>query len=241
MIIKAAELGDVDAQASIIFYYIFDFYEENGNEKKLYWLKKAAENDFGSAQNLLAHFYCQGSLVPRDFDKAIYWHEKAVHNGQIDFIISLGIIYEIREQYSRAYQYYRWAASIKNLDGMFYYAMCYMKGTGVKINKKKGFRMIKEAAELGNYKAQLMIAAFYFNGEGVKFDLLKAIYLRDKALFNLGNNHEVEKTIIDYINEYCKVYGLCTMCGKKIEGKKYESETGQVCEECHKKDSDWFV
>lgn len=237
-LIKAAELGDVEAQTSVIFDCFLGLIEVENDDMKVYWLKKAAENDYGPAQTILGSLYLAGRHVPKDIDMGIYWYENSVRNGQYSSLVSLGNIYYSLKDYSRAFRYFKWAASRKDPIGLNYLGTCYMQGVGVKVNEKKGFKIIKEAAELGEYTSQLLLAVFYFNGEIVKFDITKAIYWRDKALFNLENNEEKEKKVVDAIKEYCENNNLCASCGKIITGRRYKNWLGPMCEECHDKKKD---
>lgn len=45
------------------------------------WFKKAADQDFASAQNNIGWMYQQGEGVSKDYTKALKWYRKAASQG----------------------------------------------------------------------------------------------------------------------------------------------------------------
>jgi len=54
---------------------------ERDDAEAVKWFRKAAEQDYASAQNQLGMMYEQGRGVPRDYVKATEWYRKAAERG----------------------------------------------------------------------------------------------------------------------------------------------------------------
>lgn len=83
--INAAENGDEDMMEKLALAYL------NGNnevdpdpEKAVFWWEKLANLDHSMAQYNLGLHYIKGFGVPRDFEKATFWMNKAAENGDTD-------------------------------------------------------------------------------------------------------------------------------------------------------------
>ena len=75
--IKAAEQGNADAQ-----YMLGQIYAKRKNlEKSFYWYKMASEQSHSLAQEKLAFFYIDGSVVEKSLDEAKKWLQKSAELG----------------------------------------------------------------------------------------------------------------------------------------------------------------
>ena len=88
-----AESGDLDAQRSLALFYYAG--EDAGIEadyvKSRKWALIAANRGNSEAQSLLGELYSKGLGGEQDYDKAIYWYEKAVAQGEITAKIGLSL------------------------------------------------------------------------------------------------------------------------------------------------------
>ncbi len=81
---KAAELGDVDAQAMLgVMYARGDGVPEDDTEA-VRWYRKAAEQGDARAQAMLGVKYSSGEGVTQDNAEAVRWYRKAAEQGQAD-------------------------------------------------------------------------------------------------------------------------------------------------------------
>ena len=83
-LLKAAELGNVDAQFTLGWCY----YMGEGVEVNLYeavkWYRKAAEQGHAEAQNNLGSCYYNGNGVEQDYAEAVKWYRKAAEQGHAE-------------------------------------------------------------------------------------------------------------------------------------------------------------
>ena len=68
-------------------------YNNDNFEKAFELFLKAAENSDDSAMDRIASMYDAGEGVDYDFDKAIYWYQKAIEAGSVTSLYNLGISY----------------------------------------------------------------------------------------------------------------------------------------------------
>lgn len=92
---KAANLGNKKALES--FYYFLDMFlvEEKESDE---WLENEARQGNEYAQYYLGYLYCGDDLYNEDYDKAIYWLEKAANQGNADAINLLNKIKNKKEK-----------------------------------------------------------------------------------------------------------------------------------------------
>jgi len=80
---------DAVEQYELGLYYITKY----DDKKAEYWIKKAAEQGYGEAQNELGSCYLNGALVLKDLEKAVYWYTKAAEQGHAGGQYNLGLCY----------------------------------------------------------------------------------------------------------------------------------------------------
>ena len=96
---KAAAQGHAKAQYSLSFCYDGGEGVPQDKAKGIYWLTKAAENEYDEAQYMLGFYYSRGSKgVQQDYAKAAEWYRKATAQGhanaqsRLDFLKKQGLI-----------------------------------------------------------------------------------------------------------------------------------------------------
>lgn len=81
------------------------------------WLKKAANQGYIPAEELLASILYEGVYLVKDVDGAVHWYEKAANQGSVDAMYRVAIIYYNEPiDYNKAGQWFSMAASKGNKD-----------------------------------------------------------------------------------------------------------------------------
>lgn len=81
------------------------------------WLKKAAEQNYIYAEELLADKYYEGAYIVKDVKAAIYWYEKAANKGSVYAMYQAGYVYyTVPIDYNKAGQWFSLAAEKGNKD-----------------------------------------------------------------------------------------------------------------------------
>ena len=149
--LKAAELGHIDAMATVgKMYYNGDGTRED-TEKFFYWTKRAADNGHPTAMNNLG-YHLKNNIG--DYGKAFDWYERAANAGNTGAMNELGDMYYygqgVREDKSKAFQWFLRAAQNGDFDGMANVGTCYVYGNGTRKDTYEGERWLKQSAEGGN-------------------------------------------------------------------------------------------
>ena len=99
----------------------------NGNFEKAFELfLKAAENGDDSAMDRIASMYDAGEGVDFDFDKAIYWYQKAVEAGSVTSLYNLGISYRSKGDVLKAKYWFEKALAAGDFDAALDLAKLHM-------------------------------------------------------------------------------------------------------------------
>ena len=81
------------------------------------WLKKAAEQNYIYAEELLADKYYEGAYIVKDVKAAIYWYEKAANQGSVYAMYQAGYVYYSEPiDYNKAGQWFSLAAEKGDKD-----------------------------------------------------------------------------------------------------------------------------
>jgi len=84
----------------------------------------------------------------------------------------LGYYYQdgkgVRQDYSKAFYWFKKSADQGNLPGQFSVAYAYANGEGVRQDYSKAFYWFKKSADQNHIPAQIYIATMYEAGEGVR-------------------------------------------------------------------------
>jgi TPR repeat protein len=203
---KSATQGHAGAQNNLGLIY------QRGlsNTAALYWYYKSSHQNSDAAQRNFdtlmrdlgkqINFHsigvacCDGILVPRDHEQAVFWFHKSgsieqyrqiAHNGNADAQYFFGRIYEaglsVSQDYSEAVKFYTRAAQNGHSEAQNRLAIMYYYGHGVTRDLAKAIFWFQKAANQGNMKAQFNLASMYYNAIGVKKDESNAVYWYQKA------------------------------------------------------------
>lgn len=119
-------------------------------EAGLCWLKKAADQDFFFALNVLAMIYEDGILIPQDLNKCIALLQRAVELGDMDAQDRLGTMYDegkgVQQDYAQAIQLYEQSALQGEVSAMVHLAHHYRQGLGTEKDLAKAENWFRIAA-----------------------------------------------------------------------------------------------
>ena len=100
-----------------------------------------------SAQYNLARMYEKGEGVSLDFEKALYWYQKAAQRG---LVAAQNRLKKLAQQ--------------GNAPAQYALARMYKSGKGFKQRPRKAYKWFKAAAEQGHPSAQYELALIYYEG-----------------------------------------------------------------------------
>ena len=161
-------------------------------------LRELAEQGDVMAQYKLGTAYEDGSCVPIDNEKAVFWYRKAAEQGNSSAQYSLGRMFDygcgVPEDKQEAAIWYRKAAEQGDGTAQNDLGVMYLTGEGVPEDKTQAAFWFRKAAEQGIATAQNNLGVRYLNGDGIPEDKAQAAFWFRKAAeqglaaaqFNLG-------------------------------------------------------
>lgn len=164
--LQAAELGQLDAQVNLGFYYTVGHGTKRDDEKAALWFRRAAERGHKVAQSNLAGLYTSGRGVKRDYTLALKWARLAAAQGYPAAYGRLGYLYRhglgVKRDYAKSMQWYLKAANKGHAWSMAEIGNLYENALGVKRDLKKAARWYRLAAKRGNEYAKKRLKALGF-------------------------------------------------------------------------------
>lgn len=171
---KAAEQGDVNAQANLGWMY------DNGRgvvqdyKQAVVWYRKAAEQGDVGSQYRLGGMYYLGNIygLPTDKKQAFDWYYKTAIQGFSEGQYRIGWAYKtgmgVEQDYKQAIFWYKKAADQGNTAAQYELGDMYRWGLGVPKDDSQVIFWHRKSAEGGLAAAQTEIALRYSNGKGVQ-------------------------------------------------------------------------
>ena len=148
-------------------------------------LRELAEQGDVTAQYKLGTAYEDGSCVPIDNEKAVFWYRKAAEQGNSSAQYSLGRMFDygcgVPEDKQEAAIWYRKAAEQGDGDAQNDLGVMYLTGEGVPEDKTQAAFWFRKAAEQGLAAAQFNLGVRCFKGDGVPEDKSEAVSWFQKA------------------------------------------------------------
>jgi serine/threonine protein kinase/TPR repeat protein len=164
--LKAAELGHLDSQVNLGFYYTVGHGTKRDDEKAALWFRRAAERGHRIAQSNLAGLYTSGRGVKRDYKLALKWARKAAAQGYPAAYGRLGYLYRhglgVKRDYAKSMEWYRKAANKGHAWSMAEIGNLYENALGVERDLKKAASWYRLAAKRGNEYAKQRLKALGF-------------------------------------------------------------------------------
>lgn len=188
---QAAELGDAVGKMRFGEALVFGRGVQVDTEKGVGLIKDAAEAGNSAAMVLLADVYMRGLLGQGERARAVSLLEEAAVKGQLVALVKLGGIYQagdlVKPDAGKAAAYYKRAIASGRADAMVALGRALvegkLKGQG---SPPEGLALLKQAQELGNENAVIVLSDSYFYGRGVRRSPTQAIELL-KAASGAGN------------------------------------------------------
>lgn len=180
LIQEAAESGEPSAQ--YLLYGMYASPEVPGivqdQEKSIYWLKKAADNNLAGAQGLYGEYLLSKGKNEAERRQGVAYLEKAAKHNDPRALSLLGAIYQIGyrvpEDPQKGLAFISKAAEAEYADAEYLMGNSYDKGVGVEVNVEKAVEWYKKAAEHGSSDALFKLAIAYCYGTGVEKNIQKA-------------------------------------------------------------------
>lgn len=155
-LIKAAELGLVDAEAELGDHYLN---YDNDAPQAVTWLTRAAKHGSISAIKSLAECYNEGKGVDKDRKTAIEWYKKAAEKGDGECQSLVGECYlkgdVLPLDAKKAVKWLRKAVDNGDKIAAKNLGMCYYNGIGVKKDYNQAATFLGEAIGYGLYNLKL--------------------------------------------------------------------------------------
>ena len=248
---KLAESGDPAAENELGVRYRLGFDVEKNPSLSMDWLHKAAKQGYGRALfNIGASSY-NGDGVATTRSTAMYWFllaedagdasgKQAVAQMQSEMspkdmnatYVLVGDGYEkgvdVKQDYSRAMQWYRKAADAGDAAACHRIALLYAKGLGVPQDNAEIIHWLQRGADLGDPVASYDLGKAYEQGSAVPPDLQKAaklyedaaLYNNAKAMFALGNLYNEGKGVTPDRQKALTWFILAATYGNPDAGKQ---------------------
>jgi hypothetical protein len=116
-------------------------YQNKNYDLALISCTAAAESDDRQMQNLLGLIYERHLGEEIDYEKAMYWYEKATEQGESHAPFNLAQLYRTGkggiQDKNRAVKYYTLAAERGNSEGQFSLGVMYFEGSGTAVDMEK--------------------------------------------------------------------------------------------------------
>ncbi len=171
---------------------------EKYGEHIISYAETAANLGDSNVMNMVASLYADDTIVEPDYQKSLYWRQKAFDNGNLEVAGILGYMYYegvgCRQDYEKAFECFNIAA--ENGDSGVWRRLgdCYYYGDGCQQDYEKAFEYYSLAAENGNIIAKERLTGMYAVGEGCRVDTDKMFALAselaeegsDYGVFTLG-------------------------------------------------------
>ena len=147
-----------------------------------------AEAGDTEAQYRVGGAYDSGKGAPHDRAAAMKWYRMAAEGGNADAQNSLGSILQEDRKYTDALSWYEKAAAQGHAQATNSVAYLYDLGLGVPQDRKRGFDLYSQAADLGYAEAMWNLANMYGAGQLGPADLVMACVWSNRASRFAGPN-----------------------------------------------------
>jgi TPR repeat protein len=168
--------------------YLHGYGVEKNVERAVFWHRKAAEQGYVKAQNVIAQWYIEGHGVPVDYHLAMSWFQKAAKQGDSKAQYEIGVLYSlgwgVLEDDAEAASWYQKAAEQGFAQGQWQLGEMYSKGRGVEKDNTQAEYWYRKAAENNDdpeWDYKYSLGEMYRKGDGVAQNDEQAVYWFRKA------------------------------------------------------------
>ena len=172
--LKAADAGHPGAEYKIGLAYWNGFYYDEDQEQAVEWLLKSAGHGYAEAMEKLGNCYDEGIGDERYPVEALFWLANAAANGveglELDMARLTDEVIEMNdEDFDRhAFDALEKAADVGVREAQYHVGLMYSPFSQqhfVEHDRKRGFELLKAAAERDHYTAAFYVGECYFKGE----------------------------------------------------------------------------
>lgn len=156
---RSAELGYPPAQVALGYFYDTGLVVAQDSGQAAEWYKKAAKQDDHLAQWLLGRLYYVGNGIPQDLSAAESWLEKSADHGDPFGQQLLGLIRLERNDYPRAADWFRKAATQGLPQSQAKLGQLLEQGRGVTGDKFEAYVWLLVSFDAGNHTVASELAA----------------------------------------------------------------------------------
>lgn len=183
---EAASLGSY--QAYMCLAELFRGTDGVGREPELVkrYLEAAGKLGCNQAYAELGELYLSGELFEKDYKMAEFYFRRASDGGINEAGVKADEIASAREKFykdgvrllsdnaEKAFKAFAISAAMGYVKAPMKLAECYLKGVGVKADRKAAFYWYRTAVDFGDERAYYPLGLCYFGGIGVNRDLRRA-------------------------------------------------------------------
>ena len=170
-LLKAAEQGDLRAQAKVGNLYFQGHGVPQDAAEAVRWYRLAADQGYAPAQYNLGLMYDVGESVPQDDEEAVRWFRLAADQGFAGGQLNLGVMYSkgrgVPQDDAEAFHWIRLAADRGEAEAQFNLGIIYHDGRGVPQDDVEAIRWFRLAADQGHASAQSNLNVINAKGLGL--------------------------------------------------------------------------
>lgn len=146
--------------------------------------KTEADKENPEAQYNIAIMYERGYGVEKSSDKALAWNIRAGKNNHVKAQLSVGLRYDIREDFDQAIEWLKLASENNEPLAQYLLARYYRYGRGTEKNIQKSVEWYLRSSEQEYTSAQFELAKMYEKGSEITQNMKSSIFWYGKACEN---------------------------------------------------------
>ena len=177
---KAFEMGDNVSGYNLALLLT----KENKTSEALKYINCGVEQNYIPSLKLLASLYLKGDGVQKDLNTSLSLLQKAQELGDDSVVTSMGKIYYLMGDYTKAFNCFSDGAIKKDLDAIYHLGLCYAKGLGTTQDLSKSRFYYEMGANLNEPNCLYNLSIYYRNGIGVEQNITLADMLLEQAISN---------------------------------------------------------
>lgn len=183
-----------DPEAGVVFNNLGVMYKEGkvvekDYEKMIHYYTKSYELKTNKAYNNLAYCYLDGVGVKTNIEKGLSILDEGIKDNKSSAYIAYGFIYKngsygIKKDHKKAFEYFSKAAELKDVEGYYQLAWCYVDGIGCVKSDYFFMQNLNTAKKLGFVDINYAFGYAHYKGLGVSKDHKKAEDYFKKSIKN---------------------------------------------------------